>query len=127
MQVAKGLLPSRRDEATEKQKTLYLSLSWLLEMANFGRRGWCEGWWERKEQLVNQSRARLTFLKYLRNIAAEFVTYEDKAWETADVASERVTKIQFVVFQAKCVPLQISVWKVISSFPPINYPSTIAN
>lgn len=78
-------------------------------MADFGRRGWWEGWWERKKQLVTQSRARLTFLKYLRNIAAEFVMYEGKARETAEVASERVTKIQFVVFQAKRVPLQISV------------------
>ena len=48
---------------------------------------------EKNNSLRVRSRARLTFLKYLRNIAAEVVVYEGKAGETADVASERVAKI----------------------------------
>lgn len=46
--------------------------------------------------------------------------YEGKAGETAGVASERVAKIEFDMFQVKCAPLRISVCKFISSFPPIN-------
>lgn len=40
--------------------------------------------------MIVRSRARLTFLKYVRNIAAAVVVYEGKAGETAAVTSERV-------------------------------------